>query len=123
MKNKATVLIGVLGLLLSSLAFVVGINVGSAPSAVYSVENGPNEYCYPDPTPDQFSEKHTQTKVLACQVTGMFENDAIAMIEKQSITYRIASRDTETYALTEDYTDSRINLEIVMGIVTGASAW
>ena len=123
MRNKNTVLVAILGLLMTSVAFVIGINVGSAPSAVYSVENGPNEYCYPDPAPDQFSEKHTQTKVLACRVTGMFENDAIALIEAEGISYRIASRDTESYALTEDYTDPRINLDIVMGIVVGASAW
>jgi len=123
MQNKTTVLVGVLGLLLASIAFVMGINLGSAPSNVYGVENGPNEYCYPDPNPEQFTPKHVETKVVACQVAGMFENDAIALIEEAGITHRIASRDTEGYALTEDYSDSRINLDIVMGIVVGATAW
>ena len=49
--------------------------------------------------------------------------EAIAAIEGAGLSYRIAMEDGEGFALTEDYTDSRINLEIVYGLVVGATAW
>jgi hypothetical protein len=53
----------------------------------------------------------------------MTKAEAIAAIEGAELSYRIAIEDGESFALTEDYTDSRINLEIVYGLVVGATAW
>jgi hypothetical protein len=33
------------------------------------------------------------------------------------------SEDGESFAMTEDYSDSRINLEILVGLVVAATAW
>ncbi len=83
----------------------------------------PNALCFKDTAPDQFSPKHVETKLIACQIVGMTKAEAIAFIEQAGLVYRIAYEDGESFALTEDYTDSRINLEIVTGLVVGASAW
>jgi hypothetical protein len=53
----------------------------------------------------------------------MTKPEAISYIESFGLAYRIAMEDGESFALTEDYTDSRINLEIVSGLIVGATAW
>jgi hypothetical protein len=53
----------------------------------------------------------------------MTKQEAIDYLEKASLTVRIASEDGESFALTEDYRDDRVNLDVLVGIVVGASAW
>jgi len=101
-------------------AFFVGQQLStSAPEP----RSTPNALCFRDTAPDQFSPKHVETKLLACQIVGMTKAEAITTIEGAGLSYRIAIEDGEGFALTEDYTDSRINLEIVYGLVVGATAW
>jgi hypothetical protein len=101
-------------------AFFVGQQLStSAPEP----RSTPNALCFRDTAPDQFSPKHVETKLLACQIVGMTKAEAIAAIESAGLSYRIAIEDGEGFALTEEYTDSRINLEIVYGLVVGATAW
>ena len=83
----------------------------------------PNALCFKDTNPDQFTLQHVETKLVACQVVGMTKLAAIEYIEERNITVRIAMEDGEYFALTEDYTDSRINLEIIQGLIVGATAW
>jgi hypothetical protein len=83
----------------------------------------PNELCFRDSAEDQFSDKHVETKLMACQVIGMTKQAAIDYLEKASLTVRIASEDGESFALTQDYRDDRVNLDVLVGIVVGASAW
>lgn len=123
MRNKWTVLVAVASLALISVAFVVGLITGASNAKVSTPRAEPAPYCFEDPAPDQFTPKHVATKVVACQVMGMTKNEAIAYIESKGISYRIASEDGESFALTEDFTDSRINLDILVGLVVGASAW
>ena len=63
------------------------------------------------------------TKVLACQVVGMTKQAAVDYLEAEGRTVRIASEDGEYFALTEDYRDDRVNLDILVGLVVGANAW
>ena len=123
MRSKATVIVGLIGLFTTSLAAIVGIVIGSSNAQFSVVRATPAPYCFEDPSPDQFSERHVATKVVACQVLGMTKDAAINFIEDQDITWRIASEDGEGFMLTEDYTDSRINLDLVLGLVVGANAW
>jgi len=53
----------------------------------------------------------------------MTKDAAISYAEAEGLVVRIASEDGESFALTEDYTDSRLNLEILIGLVVGVSAW
>jgi hypothetical protein len=53
----------------------------------------------------------------------MTKQAAIDYLEAEGRTVRIASEDGEYFALTEDYRDDRVNLEILVGLVVGASAW
>ena len=58
---------------------------------------------------------------VAEEVIGMSEEEAIQTIEgisSEQLTARVVRRDGESYAITEDYSLSRINLEIDNGIVT-----
>jgi hypothetical protein len=79
-----------------------------------------------NPSPDaSFSEFPTEPSAtvlaVATEVIGMTEVDAIQTIEgisSEQLTARVVRRDRESYAITEDYSLSRINLEIDNGIVT-----
>lgn len=123
MRSKAAVVVGVVGLLTTSAALMLGIAIGAEQATVSVVRDVPNELCFRDTAADQFSENHVETKLMACQVVGMTKQAAIDYLEKASLTVRIASEDGEFFALTEDYRDNRVNLDILVGIVVGASAW
>lgn len=103
MRSKAPVVIAVIGLLTTSAALMIGIAIGAEQATVNVVRNVPNELCFRDSAEDQFSEKHVETKLMACQVVGMTKQAAIDYLEKSSLTVRIASEDGEFFALTEDY--------------------
>ena len=123
MRSKAPVVVAVIGLLTTSAALMIGIAIGAEQATVNVVRDVPNELCFRDSAEDQFSEKHVETKLMACQVVGMTKQAAIDYLEKASLTVRIASEDGESFALTEDYRDDRVNLDVLVGIVVGASAW
>lgn len=123
MRSKAVVITALLGLFGVSVAFIIGVVVGSSNAQVSLIRDTPAPYCYEDPNPDQFTEQHVQTKVIACQVMGMTKDAAISYIEAEGRSWRVASEDGEFFALTEDYRDDRINLDLVLGLVVGASAW
>ena len=123
MRSKAAVLVGLAGLFGISVAFIIGIVVGSSNAQVSLIRETPAPYCFEDPSPDQFTQRHVETKVIACQVLGMTKDAAISFIEAEGRDWRIASEDGEFFALTEDYTYGRINLDLVLGLVVGASAW
>ena len=123
MRSKAVVLVGLAGLFGISVAFIIGIVVGSSNAQVSLIRETPAPYCFEDPSPDQFTQRHVETKVIACQVMGMTKDAAISFIEAEGRDWRIATEDGESFALTEDYTDGRINLDLVLGLVVGANAW
>ena len=120
MQNKKFFAAIIIGTVTTISAFFVGQQLStSAPEP----RSTPNALCFRDTASDQFSPKHVETKLIACQIVGMTKAEAIAYIESFDLVHRIAMEDGEGFALTEDYTDSRINLEIVYGLVVGATAW
>jgi hypothetical protein len=123
MRSKSAVVVAAIGLLTTSAALMIGIAIGAEQATVNVVRDVPNELCFRDSAEDQFSDKHVETKLMACQVVGMTKQAAIDYLEKASLTVRIASEDGESFALTEDYRDDRVNLDVLVGIVVGASAW
>ena len=123
MRSKSAVVVAAIGLLTTSAALMIGIAIGAEQATVNVVRDVPNELCFRDSAEDQFSEKHVETKLMACQVAGMTKQAAIDYLEKASLSVRIASEDGEFFALTEDYRDDRVNLDVLVGIVVGASAW
>jgi len=123
MPNKLAAVVAIIGLLVASAAFVAGLITGANNASVSSVLDTPNELCFIDLSTDQFSEQHAETKLVGCQVIGMSKVAAISYIENADLTARIAAEDGEKLALTEDYSDSRINLEILVGLVVSAAAW
>jgi len=123
MPNKQTAVVAIIGLLVASAAFVAGLITGANNASVSTVLDTPNELCFIDLSTDQFSEQHAETKLVGCQVIGMSKVAAISYIENADLTARIAAEDGEKLALTEDYSDSRINLKILVGLVVSAAAW
>lgn len=122
MPNKKLFAAIAIGAVTTVSAFLIGQQLSSAVPTP-EPRSTPNALCFKDTSPDQFTPKHVETKLIACQVVGMTKPEAIAFIEDAGLVYRIAYEDGESFALTEDYTDSRINLEIVTGLVVGATAW
>ena len=123
MRNKGAVGVGVIGVAVAIGAFLLGLISGAESATVSIVRDTPNVHCYEDTSAEQFTEQHTQTKVLACQVVGMTKQAAVDYLEAEGRTVRIASEDGEYFALTEDYRDDRVNLELLVGLVVGADAW
>ena len=123
MPNKQTAVVAIIGLLVASAAFVAGLITGANNASVSSVLDTPNELCFIDLSTDQFSEQHAETKLVGCQVIGMSKVAAISYIENADLTARIAAEDGENFALDENYSDSRINLKILVGLVVSAAAW
>lgn len=58
------------------------------------------------------------TLELAADVIGTSEAEAQASVENAGLVWRVAARDGEQFALTEDYVVVRINATIVGGVVT-----
>ena len=123
MRNKAAVGVGVAGIALAIGAFLLGLISGAESATVSLVRDTPNVHCYQDSASDQFTQLHVETKVLACQVVGMTKQAAVDFLESEGRTVRIASEDGEYFALTEDYRDDRVNLDLLVGLVVGANAW
>ena len=123
MRNKAAVGVGVVGIAVAIGAFLLGLVYGAESATVSVVRDTPNVHCYEDTSPDQFTDLHIETKVLACQVVGMTKEAAVDFLESEGRTVRIASEDGEYFALTEDYRDDRVNLDLLVGLVVGANAW
>jgi hypothetical protein len=123
MRNKAAVGVGVVGIAVAIGAFLLGLVYGAESATVSVVRDTPNVHCYEDTSPGQFTELHIETKVLACQGVGMTKEAAVDLLESEGRTVRIASEDGEYFALTEDYRDDRVNLDLLVGLVVGANAW
>jgi outer membrane murein-binding lipoprotein Lpp len=109
----------IIGVVVSGL-LLTGCSSQSPDDAVTSSSN-------PSPSAS-FSEFPTEASstalAAAAEVIGMTEEDAIQTIEgisSEQLTARVVRRDDSNYAVTMDYSLSRINLEIDNGIVTKIS--
>jgi hypothetical protein len=104
------------GALIIMLALAACSN--QSPDAAVTSTNNPS----PSATYSDFPTEPSATAVaVAAEVIGMPEEQAIQTIEgisSEQLTARVVRRDGESYAITEDYSLSRINLEIDNGIVT-----
>lgn len=57
---------------------------------------------------------------FAANLVGLNEEEATRQITENGLTFRIISRDGESFPATKDYSPGRINLEITAGVITGA---
>ena len=110
-----------IGAIVSGFVFsgllLTGCSSDSPDDAVTSSTNPSPSVSFSDfPT-----EPSATALAVASEVIGMTEELAIQTIEgisSEQLTARVVRRDDSTYAITEDYSLSRINLEIDNGIVT-----
>jgi len=104
---------------LSLVALTVVNNQRVAPGAAT-----PNSHCTRQlaaPQSDESSGKsqtYLDTDFYGCQTLGMSESAGVAYLESKNLSVRIASRDGEDFMLTEDYSESRVNLTIIRSIIT-----
>ena len=68
----------------------------------------------------QMENQIAATQVVAEQVAGMKEADAVAYITKQGKSSRVVSRDGQSFIVTADYRTDRIDLVIVKGNVSSS---
>jgi heat shock protein HslJ len=61
------------------------------------------------------------TQQMAADVVGLPEAEAQAAVEGAGLTFRVVSRDGESFAVTDDYSLTRINVVVVDGAVTEAT--
>lgn len=91
------------------LAVVVCIGVGACSSNAQS-------------TPDVSTTTTTMSRPASSfspeDLIGMTEVDATSEAQRQNYTVRVVERDGESMVVTMDYSDRRINLTIVDGVVT-----
>lgn len=74
------------------------------------------------PTEEEMQEQVRRTEEFAATVIGLSTDEAIARIEVEGFIARVVAEDGEYFAVTEDYVTTRVNLVIVDGVVTEATA-
>lgn len=102
-------------------SYLVGVNQGVASAGENLVLDKRNPFCmrltegfgYTFPGAEESDR-------IACEVVGMSESAATHYIETRDRTWRIASRNGESFPLTADYSPTRIDLEIQFHIVVAA---
>ena len=109
-------------LIVAAISFVTGLTVGAGPGANIT-QTERNMICSNLILTGYETEVHAKTSRIACEVVGMTEAAAVDYIESTGRALRVAYRDGEFFALTEDWSDSRINLWLLRGIVVKADAW
>ena len=67
------------------------------------------------------SKQSTTTDTSAASYVGLTEKDAIARAKASDTPWRITRRDDETFMVTQDFVESRVNFEIDRGKVTRAT--
>jgi hypothetical protein len=85
--------------------------------------NNPNpDASYEVPTEEEMQEQVARTEAFAATTIGMTESDAVEAIEEAGLIARVVAEDGEYFAVTEDYVTTRVNLVLVGGVVTEATA-
>lgn len=74
------------------------------------------------PTEEEMQEQVRRTEAFAATVIDLSTDEAIERIEAEGFIARVVAEDGEYFAVTEDYVTTRVNLVIVDGIVTEATA-
>jgi hypothetical protein len=62
----------------------------------------------------------SQVELVRIKVVGMTEEAAVEFVKAEGFTVRVSSRDNESFPLTMDYRDDRVNLVVVAGSVTAS---
>lgn len=127
MKNRALFLV-------ASLLAAAGLTAAGFAAGALSVQSSmpaeppteltsqPSQNCFLGPEMDEMPDWN-DSQLVACQVTGMSLSAAESFAAEAGVTTRIAYRDGEYFALTEDFRGDRINLYLHAGVIIRADAW
>lgn len=74
------------------------------------------------PTEEEMQEQVVRTEAFAATTIGMTVDEAVEVIEEAGFFARVVAEDGEYFAVTEDYVTTRVNLVVVAGVVTEATA-
>lgn len=108
-------------LLVSGLLVVAACSSGSSGDESVSTFNPNPDISVSIPTEEEIQQQLKRSEEFAATLIGFAEQEAIDAIEAEGLIARVVARDGEYYAVTEDYSVSRINLVIVGGLVTEAT--
>jgi hypothetical protein len=108
-------------ILLVTVMMLAACGSSSADTSVST--NNPNpDASYEVPTEEEMQEQVARTEAFAATTIGMTEGDAVEAIEEAGLIARVVAEDGEYFAVTEDYVTTRVNLVLVGGVVTEATA-
>jgi hypothetical protein len=102
-------------------AIVVLAACGGGPDEAVSTVNPDPDSSVSFPSDEELQEQLVRSEAFAETLVGLTENDAIAAIVAEGLVARVVARDGEYFMVTEDYSVSRINLEIENDRVTRAT--
>jgi hypothetical protein len=102
-------------------AIVVLAACGGNPDESVSTVNQDPDSSIAFPSDEELQEQLVRSEAFAETLIGMTENGAIAAIAAEGLIARVVARDGEYFMVTEDYSVSRINLEIENDRVTRAT--
>lgn len=102
---------------------LVMVACGSGPSGDETISTfNPNpDVTVSIPTEEEMQQQLERSEEFAATLIGLVEQEAVDAIEAEGLIPRVVARDGEYYAVTEDYSVSRINLVIESGLVTEAT--
>ena len=127
MKYRVLILVAALlsAVGLATLGFAAGYFTSQQNSQLVlptEIAGQPNQNCFLGPEMEGMPNWN-DSQLVACQVTGMTESAAESFAAAAGVTVRVAYRDGEFFALTEDFREDRINVYLHAGVVIRADAW
>jgi hypothetical protein len=107
---------------LVALSLVLAACGSSGADTSVSTVNPSPDASFEVPTEEEMQEQVARTEAFAATTVGMTEGDALEAIEEAGLIARVVAEDGEYFAVTEDYVTTRVNLVLVGGVVTEATA-
>ena len=104
------------------VALVVAGCGSSGADTPVSTENPNPDASFEVPTDREMQEQLARTEAFAATTIGMTEDEAVEAIEGAGLIARVVAKDGEYFAVTADYVTTRVNLVLVSGVVTEATA-
>ena len=105
----------------AGVLFLAACGSGSTGDETISTFNPNPDVTASIPTEDEMQAQLERSEEFAATLIGLPEQEAVEAIEAEGLIARVVARDGEYYAVTLDYSVSRINLVIESGLVTEAT--
>ena len=109
------------GLLATATLVVTACGPGPSGDETISTFNPNPDVTVSIPSEEEMQAQLERSEAFAATLIGLAEQEAVDAIEAEGLIARVVAREGEYYAVTEDYSVSRINLVIDSGLVAEAT--